>query len=186
MTGEMTTAPRPLPPGVENQPPADQKYTSPGYRAGYAGGLASAEGVIAFLTARVAALEGRPLGHVHVASQSATDCEPVWIRPTIENAEPFVKPPAPPEPVRVAYALGDLPPGGTPPSPPEPVVGVVYRMADAQSDDSQRWKWIGEGKAASSWTPGVWLNPNEMLGAAVATLIRSGKLVPVTGKEGAQ
>ena len=41
----------------ENQPPAEQKYASPGYRAGSAAGLESAERVISELTARVAALE---------------------------------------------------------------------------------------------------------------------------------
>ncbi len=148
----------------ENQPPADQKYASPGYRAGYAAGLASAEGVIASLTARVAAMEGRPLGHVHVAPQPATDGEPVWIRPTIENAEPFVKPPA----------------------PPEPVVGVEYGLADTYRNDSRRWKLFGDGTAAYSSGGHNWEQHSKALGEEVESCIRTGELVPVTGKDGAQ
>ncbi len=43
----------------KNQAKGEPKYDSPGYRAGYAAGLESAERVISDLTARVAALEGK-------------------------------------------------------------------------------------------------------------------------------
>lgn len=109
-----------------------------------AGDVAKLWSALASLTARVAALEGRR----------------EWIRPTIENVEPFVKPPA----------------------PPEPVVGVVYRMADAPGD-ARRWKWLGDGKVEFSWGDGKWSTRHHVTASEVADCIRTGDLVPVTKEE---
>ncbi len=178
------------------------------------------------------AKEVRPLGHVHVAPQSATDGEVIkslmeererlwdviswalgengefptrqpgegayWWRKEMSRrlgAKGDTKPPLPsttsevahpPEPVRVAYALGDLPPGDTPPSPPEPVVGVVYMRKNA--NDTARWMccgplgWMFTPKTGSDWYPH---DRASSVAASCESCIRSGKLVPVTGKEGA-
>lgn len=175
----------------ENQAKAETKYDSPGYRAGYAAGLESAERVISELTARVAALEANgstePNNDPDMIKALMEERERLWDVISWALGENGEFPER--QPGDGAYwwrkemrrRLGSIRPApAPPPAPPEPVVGMVYMNPKAKNDPT-RAKWCGNGLAASSPGNDVWHKPDSVFGAIVATMIRSGLLIPVPG-----